>query len=556
MMMDNQEIARHIRSRYSELKNERSKWLNTCKEVSEYINPRNGRFSLTDRNLGNSRKNRILDPYARRAQRTLSAGLMSGMTSPARPWFKLTTADTELAKDFEVKQWLHDVGQIMQTMFSKSNVYRMLHAIYDELGLFGTAPAVVVGNFERVMHGFPLTAGEYCIGADPFGVIDSLYREYQMTTKAMVEQFVTSCAPHVLDAYARGNYDSWHTVLHVVEPRLERDPSNPTAKHMPFRSIYIDERNCVLRESGFKRFPVLCPRWDVCTSDVYGTSPAMDALPGVKQLQVETLRKAQGIDMQSNPVRLMPASLKQAGSQLLPGGVIWANGPQDASLIRDPFMVKPDLNGLLLDIQDMRQQIDAMFFADLFRMFEGNTQQMTAYEVSERQQEKMLMLGPVLERLDNELLSPLIEMAFDRLTEADRLPPPPEAVMGQEIAIEYISVMAQAQKAADVNNQMRFLSSLGTVAQLKPDVLDKFDADAAVDDIADSMGINPKLIIAGKQLAMVRDQKAQQQAQMQAQQQQAMAMQGLHAASKVDAENLNDVMGGLQGYGDMGAGGV
>lgn len=553
--MDDQELSKRIRSRWSELKLDREKWLSTCKEVSEYINPRNGRYNTTDRNLGNSRKNRILDPYARRAQRTLSAGLMSGMTSPARPWFKLTTSDTELAKDADVKQWLFDVSQIMQTMFAKSNIYRMLHAIYDELGLFGTAPAVLVGNFERVMHGFTLTAGEYCIGADTFGVIDSLYREYQMTTKAMVENFGDRCAPQVLDAYHRGRYDSWHTVLHAVEPRASRRDGNPLSTQMPYQSVYLDEQGRVLKVSGFKRFPVLCPRWDVCGSDLYGTSPAMDALPGVKQLQVETLRKAQGIDMQSNPVRLMPASLKNSGSSLLPGGTIWANSSQEAELVRDPFMVKPDLQGLLLDIQDMRQQIDQMFFCDLFRMFEGNTQQMTAYEVSERQQEKMLMLGPVLERLDNELLSPLIQNAFDRLMEAGRIPEPPEAALGQELAIEYISVMAQAQKAADVNNQTRFLNSLGVIAQLKPDVLDKFDADAAIDSLADAQGIDPKLIVPGKQVAMIREQRQQQQAQMMQQQQAAAGMQGLQAASQIDAQNLQDVMGGLQGYGDMGAGG-
>lgn len=553
--MDDQELSKRIRSRWSELKLEREKWLSTCKEVSEYINPRNGRYNLTERNLGNTRKNRILDPYARRAQRTLSAGLMSGMTSPARPWFKLTVADTELAKDGEIKQWLFDVGQIMQAMMSKSNIYRMLHAIYDELGLFGTAPAVLVGNHERVVHGFTLTAGEYAIGADTFGVIDTLYREFQMTTKAMVENFGDRCAPQVMDAFRKGQYDSWHTVLHAVEPRAFFRDGNPLATQMPYQSVYLDPQGRVLKVSGFKRFPVLCPRWDVCANDLYGTSPAMDALPGVKQLQVETLRKAQGIDMQSNPVRLMPASLKNTGSSLLPGGVVWANSAQEAELVRDPFLVKPDLNGLLLDIQDMRQQIDQMFFCDLFRMFEGNTQQMTAYEVSERQQEKMLMLGPVLERLDNELLSPLIKNCYDRLLETGRLPEIPEAAMGQELAIEYISVMAQAQKAADVNNQTRFLNSLGTIAQLKPEVLDKFDADAAIDALADAQGIDPKFIVPGKQVAMIRQQREQQQAQMQAQQQAVANMQNLQAASQIDPQNLNDVMGNLQGYGDMGAGG-
>lgn len=553
MTMDEKMLSRRIRQRYQELKTERSSWLETCRDVSDFINPRHGRYSVTDRNLANSRKNKILDSSALRSQRTLSAGLMSGMTSPARPWFNLQMADPDLNKVGDVKNWLFDVSEIMRRIFSKSNVYRMLHTVYDELSLFGTAPAVLNYHHTNIIHGFPLTAGEYCIGADEFGQIDTLYREYQMTCKAMVEQFGDKVSSHVMNLYNQGKYDVYFTVLQCIEPRLDSRVDSPFAKDMPFRSIYIDDQGNILRESGYKQFPVVAPRWSVCSNDTYGVSPAMDALPDVKQLQLEQLRKSQGIDQQNNPTRIIPASMKNKMSSLMAGGVLFAQSPTDVAGVRSAFDIKPDLNGLLMDIQDIRQRIDSTFYADLFRMFEGSTQQMTAYEVSERQQEKMLMLGPVLERLDNELLSPLIQRTFDFMLQSNKVPPAPEDVQGQEMMIEYTSVMAQAQKAVSINNQSRFLNSLGSIAQLDQNVLDKFDADAAVDDLADSLGVNPKMIISGRKLAAIRQQKAKAQAQAQAQQQGLMAAQQARDMSQIDQQNLNDVMGNLMGYGDTGA---
>lgn len=534
--------------RWQALKNERSYILSIWQDVTDYVNPYRGRYFVTNRNLRGTNSKKILDSTPARAQRILSAGLMSGMTSPARPWFGLTTADPDLAKNMQVKAWCYDVATIMRRVFSKSNIYRVLHTIYDELGLFGTGPAIITGHYDNIIHGYPLTAGEYCIATDMYGVVDTLYREFQMTVKSLVDMFGNACPQNVMNQYNTGNFDALHTVIHAIEPRTERNVNSLKNTDMPWRSVYIMASGEVLRESGFKRFPVLAPRWDVM--DDYGISPSMFALPDIKQLQIEQLRKGQGIDQQNNPTRLIPASLKNAGVNLLPGGVIYAN-PAEMAAVRSAYEIRPDLSGLLSDIMDVRERINSSFYTDLFMMFDQQTQTMTATEVAERQSEKMLMLGPVLERLDNELLSPLIEMTFDKMLEAGLVPPLPDELHNQEIIIEYTSVLAQAQKMTSANSQTRFINSLGAIAQMKPDVLDKFDADAAVDDLADSLGVNPKTIVSGRDVAIIRQQRAEQQAQQQVMAQQAAQAQTAKELSQVDTQNLGEIMQGLQGYGGM-----
>ena len=155
-----------VLKRWQALKTERASWFYHWAEITQYLLPRNGRYFLQDRNRGYRRHNNIFDSTGTRALRTLAAGMMSGMTSPARPWFKFGIFDKDRAKSHNVKVWLSTCTEIILTIFEKSNTYRALHSMYGELGAFGTGASVVLDNFKNVLHHYPLTAGEYCIATD------------------------------------------------------------------------------------------------------------------------------------------------------------------------------------------------------------------------------------------------------------------------------------------------------------------------------------------------------------------------------------------------------
>lgn len=548
-------------ARWAALKTERSSWVSHWSEISDYLLPRSGRFFTADRNRGERKHNAIYDSTGTRALRVLAAGMMAGMTSPARAWFRLTTSDPSLDESAPVKLWLADVQRLMLMIFSKGNTYRALHSMYEELGAFGTGASIVVPHFKNVIHHHPLTTGEYAIATDNDGAVCTLYREFDKTVSEIVAEYgIENVSQTVKTLYDRGNLDAWVTVMQAIEPRRDRDPSKKDAKNMAWKSVHFEQGGMpgkYLRESGFKEFPVVAPRWAVSGGDIYGNSPGMEALGDIKQLQHEQLRKAQGIDYQTKPPLQAPTSMKNREVETLPGGVSYVDAASPTGGIRTAFEVRLDLSHLLADIQDVRERIRGSFYADLFLMLASSDRtNMTATEVAERHEEKLLMLGPVLERLHNELLDPLIEMTFSRMLEAGVVPPPPQELQGMELNVEFVSMLAQAQRAVTTNGIDRFVGNLGAIAQMKPDVLDKFDSDSWADAYADVLGVDPSLIVPSDKVALIRQQRAQAaqaQGQMAAAQQSAATARDLAAAKTDTPSALTNVMEMFSGYNTIGA---
>jgi hypothetical protein len=543
-------------SRWGALKTERTSYITHWKEISDYLLPRNGRYFVTDRNKGDRRHNNIYDSTGTRALRVLGAGLMGGATSPARPWFRLATADPDMMDYAPVKLWLSQVQRGMLDVFQRSNTYRALHSMYEEIGAFGTGASVVMDDFDDVIRHHVLTTGEYAIAQNYRGDVTTLYREFEKTVSELVMEFGIDKVSHTVKTlHDRGSLDTWVPIIHAIEPRMDRDTRMRDAKNMAFKSCYFEvgqDSNKFLSESGFKTFPALVPRWSIVGGDIYGSSPGMEALGDIKQLQHEQLRKAQGIDYMTKPPLQAPASMKNQTIDMLPGGTTYVDMSGPTSGVKTMFEVRLDLNHLLADIQDVRGRINQTFYTDLFLMLASSpTSNMTATEVAERHEEKLLMLGPVLERLHNELLDPLIERTFTRMIESGMVPPPPEELQGVDLNVQYVSMLAQAQRAVATNGIDRFVANLGQVAQFKPDVLDKLDADKWADAYSDMLGIDPELIVPNERVAMIRNNRAeaQQAAQQQAQNAQAAATaKDAAAAGGGGAEGLSNVMGMFSGY--------
>lgn len=565
--------------RWYALKSERSSWISEWKDISDVLLPRAGRFFVEDRNRGNRRNQKIFDSTATKSLRVLGAGLMAGATSPARPWIALKTPYRQLNDKQAVKVWCAEVTKLILDVFNRSNVYRSLHSMYEEIGAFGTAVSIIMQDYNDVIRMYPLTAGEYCISTNHRGEVDTLYREFQLTVAQLVKQFgYENCSDNARNMYDRGNLDVWRTVVHCIEPNEDRDPSKKDAANMAWTSTYLEiggssdsqqstnqgttgGDNALLSVSGFRKFRVVAPRWATFGGDIYGNGPAMDALGDIRQLQHEQLRKAQAIDKMVNPPLQAPTSMKNHDLDTLPGGISYVDAAQPNGGLRTAYEINVPLQYLLEDIQDVRQRIKSAFYEDLFLMLANNVNaNMTATEVAELHEEKMLMLGPVIERLHDELLKPLVDSAFDILAEAGLLPPPPPELEGMTLQVEFISILAQAQKQVGTNSIDKFTMALGGMAMLQinaqqaPTVLDNFDIDGWYKTYADAQGIDPALNIDPDQ----RDQSRAARAKAQAQAQQAAKMQQAAETAKTAAQAptqggasnaLQDVMGNLTGYG-------
>ena len=520
-------------------------------EISDFLLPRAARFGQGERNRGGSTHyNQIIDETGTQAHGTLEAGLMAGMTSPARPWVKLATPDRDLMEYAPVKLWLSKVTTKMLAIFAKSNTYRAFRSVYGQLGAFGTGANIVANNYDNVLHNYPQVFGQYAIGLSHLGTADSIYRTMTKTVAQLVEEFgKENCSITVQNLYSNGKLDSTVEVLHAIEPRRGRDYGKRDSKNMPWKSCYLemgrDNTDKFLRESGFEEFPAICPRWLVDGDDTYASRwPAAIALGSIKQLQQEQLRKSTAIDYQVDPPLQVPMAYKGQDIDRLPGGIMYADMASPTGGIRSAFEVQLNLQHLLVDIQDVRQRINQSFFVDLFKMLANDTRSnITAREIAERHEEKLLMLGPVLESLHTEMLQPFVEITFAKMLRAGLFAPdtelaPPEELQGQQLDIEFVSTLAQAQRAVGTSSVDRLVGTIGSLAQLKPEVLDKLDGDQVVDAYSDMLGVDPSLIVADDQVALIRQSRQQQQAM---QQMAAMAPAMKDAASAAQTASQTDV---------------
>ena len=487
------------------LESERSSYMSHYRDLSDYHLAYRGRFLVTDRNDGNKRNTRQYNNHSKLAARTLASGMMAGITSPARPWFKLGAPDPELNEYAAVKEWLHDVQTTMYQVYSASNAYNALHSLYSELGVFATGAMGVYEDFENVIWCQPYTVGSYMIAANGRNHIDTFYREYETTIGECVKQFgLDNCSTEVQGRWRNGSTESAITIVQIVEPNDDRDNNSPMARDKKFRAVYYEKSSSssatedkFLRRSGHDEFPIMVPRWDIVGEDVYGTdSPGMTALGDSKALQLAERRKYQGIDKLVNPPLIGNVSLKSKLSGSPQGGsIIWSDDKNSDGIKSVYDNYNPHIEVINSVIQENEHRISRAFYEDLFLMMaNSDRRQITAREIAEKQEEKLLMLGPVLERLHNELLDPMIDRTFNILQRSGVLPPPPPELQDTEIKVEYVSVLAQAQRMVAVTGIEQFTGFVSQVAAVYPGARHKLDPMQAIDDYAHAIGVNPKIV--------------------------------------------------------------
>jgi hypothetical protein len=586
-------IIEHFEVLRAEMDNERSSFMHHWRDIGDHIMPRRPRFFTSDNNKGDKRHDKIKDITATMAARTLQSGMMSGITSPAREWFRLSIPDNDnFTESGPVKQWLDEVTKRMRTVFLKSNLYNVLPTIYGDIGAFGTAALFVEEDFEKVIRCQALPIGSYYISNNHYLKVDKIIREFRMTVRQVVEKFATDPTTGEIDwsnvsewvkqqyylgdqqGGMHGHKETWVEVAHMIIPNPDWDPRKLEAKYKKYLSVYFErgssggpgsgrgigtyfhsgERYKVLRESGYDHFPALCPRWETTGTDVYGTnSPGMIALGDIKQLQLGEKRSLQALDKIINPAMIGPTHMKNTRASMIPGDITYADEQEGQKGFRPVHEVRFDINALEQKQQQVRQRISKAFFEDLFLMLaNSDRRQITAREIDERHEEKLLALGPVLEQLNQDLLDPLIDVVYDMMDRQGLLPPPPEELGGIDLKVEYISIMAQAQKLIGVGGIERFTRFAGELSAVNPAVLDLVDFDKVVVAYHDITGVPPETLRPKEEVEAIREQKAKAAQQAAAQQQLmggAQVAKDLSSASMEDENVLSQVLGegGLAG---------
>lgn len=532
-------LRERLERRYTSLKSARQWVESDWREIAKFAMPSRSRFLNSEANR--KRTFRLLDDYGVGSFRTLQGGMTSGLSSPSRPWFALETSDDMMA-DYEVRGFLSDAEETMYRFLAGTNFYSSAKEGYGELGAFGTEACVMEWNDRAgtaIFH--QLTAGEYWLGVSNALVADTLYRRVPMTVKQVVDRWGNAASPWVRGQYDRSSYDAIVPVMHAVEPRADRNPLRIDGRNKPWASIYWDEnadkRSDTLSEGGFDVKPFYAPRWSVIGHDAWGYSPGMDALPSLRELQLQAKRRNEAIDQLIKPEKVVDANVKLTGN---PGNIVSVASINE-QMVQVPYQMPYQAIQATADqVERCRQQIDMMSYADLFMAITNmqGIQPRTVEEIASRNEEKLTQLGPVIERVNTEKLEVVIDWTFAQLSAKGMFPDPPEAIQGVDLRVNFVSILTQMQRMVGIGQIERTAGFIGNLAGVFPEAVDKLDVDEMIDEYASRAGAPAKMIRTADMVASIRNQRAQQQAAQQAAENMPAMREGAEAArllSETDA---------------------
>jgi len=529
-----QAMRGHLEGRLSMLYQWRNSWwYQNWSTLAQYILPRRsiwltqstgGLPSPNNMTRGAPLNTAIKDPTATFAVRVCAAGMMSGLASVSRKWYKVVPTVKNMEIDEEARKWLDEVEERTSTVLAGSNFYNAFAQECEDLVVFGTAPCIIYEDDRDIIRCYNPAVGEYYLASGATLRVDVLNRMFVMTISQIVDFFTLEKCPEDIQALWRQKGTALEiekVIAHSIEPNFDIEGCPKLPGNFTWREIYwvyATGSRTPLSQRGFVEQPFTAARWATQSNDAYGRSPGMDINPDNIQLQVMTVRLSEGIEKQMRPPLLADITLKNQPSSILPGQVTYVSNLGPGSGMRSIYDVNPDVRGLAGLIEQIQTRIKVGLFNDLFLMLEqAPNAKMTAYEVAQKVQEKLQVLGPVIENIITESLKPKLKRIFGIMTRKGMIPEAPESMRGVGVDIEFISMLSLAQKASSTGGLERIAGLIGNLVGIYPDARYLLNQDAFIREFNDLLA-NPEKILRGpEEVAALIDQEAQRQQQAQRQ---------------------------------------
>lgn len=489
-----EDLRLQLEQRLYGLRNWRLSWWEHWAKLAEAILPRRYHWLIVPNTMtrGLGINGAIKDPTGSQAVRVCTAGMRSGIMSSSRPWFKMKPGLRNFKPDQDAKEWFEDTQDRIYRVFAASNYYQAGTQMFEDLTVFGTAPKLMYEDRESILRCYNPCAGEYYLGIGPDGRTNSLYRTYVQTVLQCVQFFgLRNCSPMVQQLWANkgSSLDTEVIVAHAIEPNfplampgMPDDMLGVIPGNFTYREYFWEWGQSTpqpLSRRGFRTKPFIAPKWATTSNDPYGRSPGMDALPDILQLHLMTVRQAEAIEKIVRPPMLADVSLKNQPSSILPGRVTYV--PDVSKGMKSIYEIRMDLQHMSALIEKIEGRVQKWFFNDLFQMMENiqGVQPRNEMEIAERRGEKMQVLGPVVEGIENELADD-IRRAYAIMARRGLIRPKPPSLQGIPLDIEFDSMIAVAQRAAETASMER---GMKIVTELKTQFPDQHPEDNVnVDD--------------------------------------------------------------------------
>lgn len=477
--------------RQEHLKTLRNNWENYWQDLADFFLPKKSTVTV-DRTRGDRREDRLLDNTGLMSNELLAGALHGMLTNPHRIFFDLLTGDDELDSRDEVRVWLQDSTKRMHDVLNNSNFQTEVHEYYQDLGVFGTTPMLILEDEVDVVRFETQFIDNIFITENHLGKIDEVHRIFKWTARNLLREFGSKGMHEEVMKVAEDDDQRTFEVIHAVYPK-DHDKSKKSTG-LPYISQWmLKNPSHELRVSGFREWPYAIGRWAKGTNEIYGRSPAMNALAEMKTLNkmVETVIKAaqKTVDppLQAPddgfifPLRTRPGSvnIRRAGS---PDRI-------------EPLFPPPRVDFGFEVMQERRNRVREAFFIDQLKLREGP--QMTATEVEQRAEESMRLMGPIIGRQENEFLGPLVDRVFAIMLRKKLFNEIPQALAGKTLQVRYSGLIAKAQRLNETRGMIRALNDMAPFMELDQASADNLNSDNAIKVIAKAHGF-PQVIIRDK----------------------------------------------------------
>lgn len=508
--------------RWEQMKSYRGLFERQWSEIAKRVLPRADDF-IVQRAPGQRREEFIFDSTAQLALPAFAAAMESMLTPRTAKWHGLQPVDLELSEDDEVKLYCQRLRDLLFKVryAPKANFASQTYECYMGLGAFGTAGLFIQDALAGGIRYQAIPLAELFIQEDSAGVVDTVYRKYSLTARQAYQKWGEKLPEAIAKCVAK-EPERRFDFIHAVRPNTEIERGKKDYRGMAFHACDVAlEGRMEMSRGGYRTMPYAVSRYTTSPREVYGRSPAWDAIADIKTLNEMSKTSLRYGQLVTDPPWITADVDSLAPFSMRPGSINAGYMNEQGQVLAKSLAPDTNPNFTLEMANQRRESINRAFLITLFQIL-VDTPQMTATEAMLRAQEKGALLAPTIGRQQSEFLGPIITRELDILQASGALPQAPEALKqrGGYLEILYDSPLTRAQKAEEGVGIMRTLEALGSLAQYDPSVLGVVNAERTFRKLADINGAPLEMINTPEEM----------QAKVDAQQQAAQAQQLLEAA--------------------------
>lgn len=549
MALEDDQVSR-VQERLKKLEQAKQPWLIPWQRIGEFVRTRKQDFT-TPVVQASFLTGKIFDSTAPNAAHLMASSLVGQLFPNSKRAFRIVPPRgmrKQAKQSKEVRRYFERVTEEICNAFDHPSAGFMLalQEYMEDQVAFGTSGIYVKESNDDDM---PVTftvvdCKVACIDDDKEGFVDTVYIKRRVSVKQLVEEYgLDRVSEESADAYNNGDLDRMVTVVNAVEPRTQGKGAFGAAG-FPIASIHIEmEANKVLKNSGFYDMPIFMARFWKMAGEIYGRSPAFEAMPDIIELNIKREYTTVAEEKILNP----PIAFFQDGS--LGGGTL-RTGAGAVNVFQvsgrmmqsDPFkqlITIGDIKPTYQRITELIEIIKRHFMLD--RLLDlNNNSRMTLGEAQIRNQLRGESLSSVYSRQITEFFNRLIEHVFSvmwnrgllgypandpRAKEAeDRGAEPfiiPQSILDLQDAdadayeIEFVSPAAHIIRQAELQGIQQTITFAVETSGVSPDILDNLDMDEAMRVVQELTGAPPSIMRSLEEVDEIRNQRAQSQAAQQ-----------------------------------------